>query len=606
MSFTRPSVVKTALVFVVALTCLAQTTERKEIALSAGILQQYVGTYQLQPNVNLTFSVDGGQAMIQQTGQTKVPIFAETDTRFFARVVDAQIEFEKDATGKAIALRIFQNGRDARALRTGDTVPVTTPAPTSFDTSSVRPASPSGGRSSLTFNPGRLTAINQTLKAVMRLVYQVPEEQISGGPAWTGSERFDIEGFTAQRTAPYTQPETLRMVENLLTERFKLKVHREPGGTPIVIDSAERPEPDPPRASALDADAVQQLLRQFNVPAVSVAVIKDFKIEVARAYGVADVDTGTAATVDTLFQAASISKPVAAMASLKAIQDGRFKLDQDINTILKSWKLPESPFTTDRPVTPRGLMSHTSGMGDGFGFPGYSPNAPLPTLAQVLDGLAPSNLRKVRLERPPMTGFEYSGGAVIMEELVLSDAVGRPFPELAQEWILTPLGMTGSTYEQPLPARFADRAARAHDRTGKRMGDPWHVYPEHAAAGLWTTPSDLARFAIEVQKSLNGQSNRVLSQTTIQEMVTPVGVGPFAVGFQIEKQGEGWYFGHGGSNWGFQCDLLAHRAKGYGVVIMTNGDNGGQLIVELRRRIQQDYKWDVFDPPVPRGYGPPN
>jgi CubicO group peptidase (beta-lactamase class C family) len=440
----------------------------------------------------------------------------------------------------------------------------------------------------------------------MRVAYQVPEDQITGGPAWTASERFDIEGFTAQRTVPYSEQETLKMIENLLVDRFKLKVHRETGGTSLVIDSAEAPAPDPPRASALDAGAVEQLLRQFNVPAVSVAVIKDFKIEVARAYGVADVGTGAPATIDTLFQAASISKPVAAMASLKAVQDGRFKLDQDINTILKSWKLPESPFTQDRPVTPRSLMSHTSGMGDGFGFPGYSPNAPLPDLVQILDGVPPSNLRKVRLERPPMTGFEYSGGAVMMEELVLADAVGRPFPQLAQEWILTPLGMSSSTYEQPLPARFADRAARAHDRNGRRMGDPYHVYPEHAAAGLWTTPSDLARFAIEVQKSLSGQSNRVLTQAMTQEMVTPVGVGPFAVGFQIEKQGEGWYFGHGGSNWGFQCDLIAHRAKGYGVVIMTNGDNGGQLIAELRRRIQQDYKWDVLDPPVPRGYGPVN
>jgi CubicO group peptidase (beta-lactamase class C family) len=602
MPFTRQSVVKTALLFAVTLACFAQTTERKEIALSDGILRQYVGTYQLQPNVNLMFSVDGGQPMIQQTGQTKVPIFAETDTRFFAKVVNAQIEFEKDGTGKVIALRIFQNGRETRAPRTGDTVPETPPAPTAFETSSVRPGS--GGRSSLAFNPGRLSAINQTLKAVMRIVYQVQEEQITGGPAWVGSERFDIEGFTAPRTVPYNQPETLRMIETLLADRFKLKVHRESGGTPVVIDSAERPAPDPPRASALDTAAVEQLLRQFNVPAVSVAIINDFKIEVARAYGVTDVDTGAAATIDTLFQAASISKPVAAMASLKAIQDGRFKLDQDINTILKSWKLPESPFTKDRPVTPRNLMSHTSGMGDGFGFPGYSPNAPIPTLVQILDGVSPSILGKVRLERPPMTGFEYSGGAVIMEELVLSDAVGRPFPQLAQEWIFTPLGMTASTYEQPLPPRFVERAARAHDRSGKRMGDPYHVYPEHAAAGLWTTPGDLARFAIEVQKSLSGQSNRVLSQAMTQEMVTPVGVGPFAVGFQIEKQGEGWYFGHGGSNWGFQCDLLAHRAKGYGVVIMTNGDNGGQLILELRRRIQQDYKWDVFDPPIPRGYGP--
>jgi len=136
------------------------------------------------------------------------------------------------------------------------------------------------------------------------------------------------------------------------------------------------------------------------------------------------------------------------------------------------------------------------------------------------------------------------------------------------------------------------------------MGDPWHVYPEQAAAGLWTTPADLARFAIEVQLALLGRSTRVLSQTMAQQMVTPVGVGPFAVGFEIGKQGEGWYFLHGGSNWGFQCELIAHRAKGYGAVIMTNGDAGGALIRELRRLIQQEYEWDVLDSPIPRRYGP--
>jgi hypothetical protein len=139
---------------------------------------------------------------------------------------------------------------------------------------------------------------------------------------------------------------------------------------------------------------------------------------------------------------------------------------------------------------------------------------------------------------------------------------------------------------------------------GTRMGDPWHVYPEQAAAGLWTTPTDLARFAIEVQLAVVGRSTRVLSQASAREMITPVGVGPYAVGFDISKQGEGWYFAHGGSNWGFQCDLVAHLSKGYGAVIMTNGDAGGALIQQLRRLIQQEYKWDALDPPVPRRYGP--
>jgi len=356
--------------------------------------------------------------------------------------------------------------------------------------------------------------------------------------------------------------------------------------------------------SVSDAARMQEALKQFNVPGVSIAVIRDFTVVLAVAYGVADVETGAPVTPNTLFQAASISKPVAAMASLKAVQDGRFGLDQDINSILKSWKLPVGDFTKSGPVTPRTLMSHTSGTGDGFGFPGYAPNAALPTLVQVLDGVQPSNLRPVRLERAPLSGFEYSGGGVIIQQLALADAVGKPFAQIAREWVLDPIGMSNSTYEQPLPPARHAQAARAHNRMGARMGDPWHVYPEQAAAGLWTTPTDLARFAIEVQLAVQGRSNRVLSPGVAREMITPVGVGPYAVGFDVSKQGEGWYFAHGGSNWGFQCDLIAHRAKGYGAVIMTNGDGGGALIQALRRLIQQEYKWDALDQPIPRGYGP--
>jgi CubicO group peptidase (beta-lactamase class C family) len=371
-------------------------------------------------------------------------------------------------------------------------------------------------------------------------------------------------------------------------------------GSWLAVGQAQAPAPGPIAAAEID-----QLLKQFNVPGVSIAVIKDFKIDWAKGYGLADAEAKTPVTVDTLFQAASISKTVAAMTSMRAVQDGKFALDQDINTILKSWKLPGGEFTKDRPVTPRGLMSHTSGTGDGFGFPGYAPGAPLPTLAQILDGQSPSNRPQVRLERPPMTGYKYSGGAVTMQELVLTEAVGKPLVELARDWVLNPIGMTNSTFEQPLPASREKQAARAHGRDGARMGDPWHVYPEHAAAGLWTTPTDLAKFLIEVQKTLAGQSTKVLSRAMMLEMVTPVGVGPYAVGFAVEKMGEGWYFAHGGSNWGFQCTMIAHRLKGYGIVIMTNGDNGPKLMQEVRNRIQQAYQWDVLDQPIPRTYGPP-
>ena len=358
--------------------------------------------------------------------------------------------------------------------------------------------------------------------------------------------------------------------------------------------------------SITDAAFMASLLKQTNVPGVSIAIIQDFTVALAVAYGVADVATGSPVTPQTMFQAASISKPVAAMASLRAVQEGKFGLDQNINTILKSWKLPVGEFTKGGPVTPRSLMSHVSGAGDGFGFPGYAPSAKLPTLPQILDGtLPPSNLRAVRLERAPYTGFEYSGGGVMIQQLALMDAVGKPFAQIAREWVLDPIGMTRSTFEQPLPAARQAQAARAHNGKGVRSGtDPWHVYPEQAAAGLWTTPTDLAKFAIEVQLATGGRSKKVLAPAMAREMITPVGVGSYAVGFSMVKQGEGWYFGHGGSNWGFQCDLIAHSRKGYGAVIMTNADSGGALIQQIRQVIQREYKWDAIDQPIPRRYGP--
>jgi CubicO group peptidase (beta-lactamase class C family) len=355
-----------------------------------------------------------------------------------------------------------------------------------------------------------------------------------------------------------------------------------------------------PVAVSPDSLGVPELLAQFKVPAVSVAVIRDFKIEWARAWGVKSVRTGEAATVDTLFQAASISKPVAAMASLRAVQDGRFTLDQDINTLLKSWRLPSRPSASGEVVTPRMLMSHTSGTDDGFGFPGYDPEGPRPTIVQILDGQPPANRGAVRVGRPPMTGFKYSGGAVTIQELALTDVLEKPFPLIMRETVLGPIGMANSTYEQPLPAARRTQAAHAHNQAGQPGDAPWRVHPEHAAAGLWTTPTDLAKFAIEVQQALAGRSTKVLSRTMAQEMVTPVGVGPFAVGFTIAKMGEGWYFSHGGSNWGFRCDLIAHRSKGYGVVMMTNGDNGGRVIQALREKISSLSSWDIHDKPIPR------
>ena len=346
--------------------------------------------------------------------------------------------------------------------------------------------------------------------------------------------------------------------------------------------------------------SIDELLEQYKVPGVSIAIIRDFKIEWAAGYGIADTETGAEVNTETLFQAASISKPVNAMAVLKAAQDRKFSIDEDINGLLTSWQIPDSEYTESTFVSPRMLASHVSGLGDGFGFPGYEPDQPLPTLTQIFDGQSPSNVGEVRIARQPMTAYHYSGGGVTILQQLLLDQYNRPYAELLDEMVLQPIGMANSTFEQPLSAERDRNAARAHGNDGQARGPKWHVYPEQAAAGLWTTASDLARFAIEVQRSYQGQSNRVLNQVFAREMLSPVGVGPFAVGFTIAKRGEGWYFTHGGSNWGFRANLTAHKVKGYGYAIMTNATFGGGVISELVNRIEAAYEFDSLAEPVPR------
>jgi CubicO group peptidase (beta-lactamase class C family) len=336
-------------------------------------------------------------------------------------------------------------------------------------------------------------------------------------------------------------------------------------------------------------------MKELNVPGVSIAVIHGDKIEWARGFGVQALG-GHPVTPETMFQAGSISKPLAAMAALRLVQEGKLSLDTDVNTYLTSWKLPSDPVAAGKPITLRELLTHTAGI-TVHGFPGYASNEPVPTLVQVLNGEKPANTAPIRSEAAAGADWKYSGGGYTIMQQVLIDTTKRPFPKLLHDSVLEPIGMSHSTYEQPLPSAFRDTAATPYRGDGKAVEGGAHTYPEMAAAGLWTTPTDLARYAMEVRHSLEGKANHVLSEAMTRQMVT-AGQGHWGLGLEIGGADSNPYFSHGGANEGFRNIFLAYENSGEGAVVMTSGDAGGQIGDEVLNSIATEYGWADHHPTV--------
>jgi CubicO group peptidase (beta-lactamase class C family) len=299
-------------------------------------------------------------------------------------------------------------------------------------------------------------------------------------------------------------------------------------------------------------------------------------------------------TTATLFQAAWISKPLAVLAALRLVGEGRLDLDEDVNRYLTSWRVPANDGWQPR-VTLRQLMCHGAGL-TVHGFPGYHRDRPIPTLVQVLDGAPPANTPPVRVNAVPGTQFRYSGGGTSVMQRLLMDVTDRPFADLMRDLVLDPLGMHDSTYEQPLPAaRLAD-AASGHRVGGGVVAGQWHVYPEQAAAGLWTTPSDLVRLALSVQRAHAGGPHPFLPSELVDEMLTAQVEEQIGLGFFLWGEGDERRFGHSGGNEGFRCHLVAYSERGQGAALMTNSDSGWLIYEDLLRTIAEEYDWPGFQP----------
>ncbi len=337
-------------------------------------------------------------------------------------------------------------------------------------------------------------------------------------------------------------------------------------------------------------------MRRLHVPAVSVAVINDYKIDWARAWGVTEAGGDRPATSDTLFQAGSVSKPVASMAAMRLAQDGRLNLDANVNDYLKTWKVPDTAFTHSKPVTMRELLTNSSGTPQ-FGSPEYDIHARIPTLVEILDGIPPAYTPAVRVEAIPGSRWQYSNGGFEIAQQVVMDVTGEAFPEFMRTTLLEPLGMTRSTFDQPLPASMQTDAARGTLADGAEIPGGWLLHPGMMAAGLWTTPSDLARFAIALMNAKRGENNSVISAATgalilTSQITQSDGLGQ---GFGVSLSGDADLagFSKDGYNTGFTAIMICYFS-GRGIVVMTNSENGMSLALEIIRAVERVYGWNSY------------
>jgi CubicO group peptidase (beta-lactamase class C family) len=351
------------------------------------------------------------------------------------------------------------------------------------------------------------------------------------------------------------------------------------GAQPTAVIRAE-----PPGEGPLSAAEVGSLLAQNKVPGASLAIVQSGSIVATYGYGIAQ--PGRPVTPQTRFQAASISKTVNALAVLKLAEADEFRLDDPVNRHLKSWKLPDNALTAVTPVTIRMLLNHTGGT-TVSGFEGYPEGTPLPTLIQVLNGTPPANSAPVRVEWPPGKTFHYSGGGTMVLQQMVIDVTLGPYPKVVRDLVLELLKMHNSNYDQPPPGSEFANCAFGAGNDGAPLPGGFRVYPEFAAAGLWTTPHDLALMVIGIIQSHAGRPGAFLPAARAREMLTPA-IDGAALGTIIDAKGMFW---HNGGNIGYRSLYVGDPVSGNGMAAMTNGDNGEAVCVALRDRVAAAYAW---------------
>jgi CubicO group peptidase (beta-lactamase class C family) len=343
---------------------------------------------------------------------------------------------------------------------------------------------------------------------------------------------------------------------------------------------------EPENLSSIDAK-----MSAYQIPAVSLAVINQGKIEWADMYQNANFAEQQNLDCSSIFQAASLSKPVTFLAALRMHAAGEIDLDKNIQHYLKDFVVPQGKQTAENPVTFRNVFSHTSGITSG-GYEGYAVDLPLPSDLDILRGSEGVNSPLIEVITTPNETLAYSGGGYTLAEQALQDIYSDEFPNIMKKWILEPAGMKHSEFTQPLPASKSDQAAKGYTQSGIVLEGGWRNHPEQAAAGLWSNAVDLAAFLIEIYNAYQGESS-IFSQADIKTLLSHERDG-HVYGFLLSRSGEDVSLTHYGGNAGYRTGMTISLTTGNGLVYLINSDNGGALGNELLLSASQVYNWHHF------------
>ena len=326
--------------------------------------------------------------------------------------------------------------------------------------------------------------------------------------------------------------------------------------------SADRPDA---AWNALVSDAERQLPKMMNdllVPGLSIVAIRGGEVAWRRGFGVKDAQSKAPVDTDTMFEAASMSKSVFAYAVMKLCEKGVMNLDTPL-TKYTSQRLIADP-RLDL-ITARRVLCHTTG------FQNWS-----------------SSKDPLSIHFTPGEKFRYSGEGYSYLELVVCQLTSEPFEPFMQSNLLVPFGMKSSGYVWN--DVFATRMARPHDAKGMALENKKSTAADVArygsAGALLSTPTDYAKFVIEVIDPKPSDAFR-LNPASLNEMLRPqVKIADqystsWALGWEIQHTDKGDVITHGGDNTGFHCRCVASVPRKSGFVVMTNGENGGELVKTL-------------------------